>query len=406
MPDGPDEQELDGATPDAPGPEGAPEPPEAPKPLPVFHALDDLPPAPPQVQLIDDRDLSWVDKPEISEEEKARLRERREARRKKVHRQRRLRRIAKVGGVLFATFLILFGLWAYWALSGLQRMPTVSEHGGQNTPGENILLIGRNPAEPVDPAAGRAGWQNAMKASDLVMVLHLTRDTRAMFVISIPGDSVLPIPANGTEPERQGKLSDAYASGGQNLYVRTIEEFTGTRMDRVAVLDMAGLSEITDHLGGVIVDIPTDDCGLQTGPRKLDGASALEYVALNPCLSFRDLDRVQRQQALLRGLMRTAVDGNRIANPFTLSRLLKATAGHFTLEEDFSYPSMFGTMFSMRGLRSSSTTFLTIPTAADAFASGADSVLLDPVRDEALFEALRADKLAEYLALNKDIATQ
>lgn len=411
MPDGPDEQDATGASPQ-PG-ETADEQAgnvddskPAPRQLPVFHALDDLPPAPPQVQLINDSDLSWVDKPEMTEEERERRRERRELRRKKVHRERRNRRALQVGGVLLATFLILSGFWAYWALSGLQRMPTISGHGGQNTPGENILLIGRNPAEPPDPDIGRGGWRNAMKSSDLVMVLHLTRDNKAMFVISIPGDSVLPIPGGSAGPAHQGKLSEAFASGGQDLYVKTIEEFTGTRMDRVAVLDMTGLAEIANHLGGVAVDVPTDDCGLEPGRSLLDGASALEYVALNPCLSQHDLDRVQRQQGLLRGLMRTAVDGNRINNPLTLSRLLKATAGHLTLEEDFSYPSMFGQLFSMRGLKSSTTTFLTVPTATDAFADGADSVLLDPARDKPLFEALRSDKLGEYLALNKDIITQ
>ncbi|MCX6396722.1 MAG: LCP family protein [Propionibacteriales bacterium] len=401
MPDGPDEQDAPEASRED---DVAPAP--AAKPLPVFRALDDLPAAPPQVELINDRDLSWVDKPEISDEERERRRARRDERRKKVHRRRRLRRAAKVGGVLFATFTILFGFWAYWTLSGLQRMPAIEDRGGLNTPGQNILLVGRNPAEPEEATIGRGGWRNAFKSSDLVMVLHLTRDNRAMFVISIPGDSLLPIPADGTSPARQGLLSDAFATGGQNLYVRTVEEFTGARMDRVAVLDMNGLAEIANHLGGVIVEIPTQDCGLQAGPRKLDGASALEYVALNPCLPRHDLDRVDRQQSLLRGLMRTAVDGNRIANPFTLSRLLKSTASHLTLEEDFGYPSMFGTMFSMRGLRSATTTFLTVPTAGDPFAGGNGAVLLDRARGEELFTALRSDKLAEYLALNKDITTR
>ena len=400
MPDGPDEQDVDDTSPEE-------TPSEKPaKKLPVFNALDDLPPGPPVESLLTERDLAWVDQPEISEEEREYLRGRRELRRKKVHRERRIRKAVKIGGILFATFLVLTGLWAYWALSGLQRMPAITEHGGQNTRGENILLIGRNPAEPVDATIGRGGWRNAMKANDLVMVLHLTRDNRAMFVISIPGDSVLPIPANGDRPAREGKLSEAFEAGGQNLYVRTIEDFTGTRMDRVAVLDMSGLGEIADHLGGVTVDIPRNDCGIAPGQRRLDGASALEYVALNPCVTGRDLERVQHQQALLRGLMRTAVDGNRIANPFTLSRLLRSTAGHLTLEDDYSYPSMFGTMLSMRGLRSSTTTFLTIPTAEDPFADGGDTVLLDPERDEALFEALRADTLADYLALNQDIVRQ
>lgn len=388
MPDGPDEQDQERRK------------------LPVYDAVADLPEAPPQVQLINDDDLSWIDKPEISDEERDRRRERRELRRKKVHRERRVKRALKIGGVLFATFVILFGFWGFWTFSGLQRMPAIQDHGGLNTPGENILLIGRNPAEPEDPDVGRAGWQNAMKASDMVMVLHQTRDKKNMFVVSIPGNSLVPIPGTDGRPAQQGRLSDAYALGGADLYVRTIEDLTGTRMDRVAVLDMTGLSEITNHLGGVIVEIPRDDCGLTAGPRRLDGGSALQYVALSDCLDFGDLDRVQRQQGLLRGLMRTAIDGNRIGNPFTLSKLLRSTAGHLTLEEGYSYPSMFGTMLSMRGLRSSSTVFLTIPTALEGSPDANGNVLLDPARDAELFQALRSDKLTEYLALNADVQRQ
>ncbi|RNL60416.1 hypothetical protein EFK50_18950 [Nocardioides marmoriginsengisoli] len=397
-PDPPEEQPDAEGTPEAgpeTGPEAAPE--TAPENLPPspYADLADLPEAPPQVSLINDDDLSWVDKPKETEEALERRRERREAHKRKVRRKRRNKRILKVTGVLVALVLVLGVSWFQWTFGGLERMPVAHGQAGLNTPGKTFLLVGSNPEEPDAQTVTGTGWKHDLLTSDLVMLLHLTRDNRAMYVISIPADSVLPMPGGG-----EGKLSDAYAQGGAKLYVRTIEEYSGVAVDEVATLNMNALREITDQLGGVVLDVPREACNVPAGARRLDGIQSLEYMSLAPCLPRGDLDRVERQQSMLRALMRTAVDGGKVTNPFRVQKMLRATAINLTLEEGFSYPSMFLTLFSMRHLRTTNTTFLTVPTADQP--DGPQGIVLDRAKDAALWDALRKDRLDAYLATNKD----
>ncbi len=355
----------------------------------------------PEPKLTKDDDLAWVDRPQETEERRERRRLRREEHKKKVRRKRRTRRVTKVAGVGFALFLVLVVVWFQWTFGGLERMPAASGQAGLNTPGTTMLLVGGNPSEPDARAIPGTTWEHDIATSDLVMLLHLTRDNRSMFVISIPADAILPIPGNG-----EGKLAQAYATGGTALYARTIESYTGVALDRVAVMDMNALRLITDELDGVIVDVPREGCGVTPGLRRLDGSQALLYTALAPCLPGKDLDRVERQQSLLRALMRGAVDGGKIANPFTVNTFLKATASNLTLEKGYSYPEMLGTLWSMRKLRTTNTTFLTVPVADQPHikVNGADAIQLDPAKDSLLWDALRRDRIADYLALNSDAA--
>ncbi|MFL6155385.1 MAG: LCP family protein [Marmoricola sp.] len=388
--DEPDEQPAASGTPE----EGEPSPSSP------YVDLSDLPEPSPQVQLIDDRDLSWVDRPEETEEQRERRRLRREEHKKKVRRKRRARKAVKITGAALAALLVLSFIWFEWTFGGLERMPASAGQAGLDTPGTNILLVGVNPDEPAATAGN--GWPNVFRASDMVVVLHLTRDNRSMFVISIPSDSVLPIPGFG-----DGKLADAFGRGGQNLYLRTVEAWSGIRMDRVAALDMNGLREITNLVGGVVINQPTQVCNDPAGLRRLDGDQALAFMAFVPdCPALTDVGRVQRQQTVLRALMRAAVDGGKLTNPFRVNRVLRATADNLTLEKDFGYPSMLGQLFSMRHLRSSNTTFLTIPLAAvpDYSVNGDPSVRLDPTKDAALWDAVRRDQVASYLATSSDAA--
>ncbi|HEX4190158.1 MAG TPA: LCP family protein [Marmoricola sp.] len=351
-----------------------------------------------EVRLIDDRDLSWVDKPQMSDEERERRHLRNEEIRKKGRRKRRVRTAIKITAAGVAALLVLGVLWFAWTFGGLQRMPAVAGQAGFYTPGTNILLVGANPDEPDATAINGSGWPHAFATSDMVMVLHLTKDKRSMFVISIPADSIVPIP--GGSP---GKLADAFRRGGAKLYVKTVETLTGIRMDRVMTLDMSGLREITNDVGGIVVNVTTPICSTPVGPEKLDGDQALDFMAFSAdCPELKDVERVQRQQTVLKALMVAAVDGGKLTNPFRVNKVLRATTGHLTVEHGFGYPSMIGLLLSMRHLRSSNTTFLTVPVAANPeyTVDGQDAVRLDPGRDAALWNALRQDRLAAYVATN------
>ena len=328
-------------------------------------------------------------------------RERRRERKRKAARRRRRRRIAAIAVAVLATVLVLGAVWFWWTFRGLERLPDSVGQTGAAGPGTTILLVGSDPGLTAPGRSNSTGWSADLDRSDLVMLLHLTGDHRALYVISIPADSVVDIPELGP-----GTLADAATSGGPRLVARTVEQLTGNRLDRLAVIDLNAFREIIDVLGGVAVDVPRDACGLRAGARRFDGQAALDYIALQPCMPRKDLDRVERQQSLVRALMRSAVDGGKITHPLTVNRMLRATAGHLALEKDFSYPAMLGTLWSMRHLRTSNTTFLTVPVAARPLATqdGSDYVLLDEQADQELWTALREDRVGEYLALHDDAA--
>jgi LCP family protein required for cell wall assembly len=340
--------------------------------------------------------------PSPDEAEARRLRrERRRAHNQRVHRRRRRRRIMVATAVVLATLLVLGGTWFWWTFGGLERMPDSVGQAGAPAPGTTILLVGSDPGLSAAGRSHRTGWRDDLVRSDLVMLLHLTSDHRALYVISIPTDGVVDIPGLGP-----GTLSDAATSGGSRLVARTVEQLTGVRLDRLAVIDLNAFREIVDVLEGVVVDVPRQACGLPAGPRRFDGQAALDYIALQPCLPRKDLDRVERQQSLVRAMMRGAVGGGEVTHPLAVTRMLRAAAGHLALEKGFSYRSIVGTLWSMRHLRTSNTTFLTVPVAAKPLATqkGSDYVLLDEQADRELWTALRHDRLAEYLALHSDAA--
>ena len=347
-------------------------------------------------------DATWADRSAAETEERRRRRhERHEEHKRRVRRRRRRKRILIGTCVALATLLVLGAVWFRWTFGGLERMPDSVDQEGARAPGTTILLVGSDPAHGPPGSSTKSGWHEDLVRSDLVMLLHLTADHHGLYVISLPSDSVVQIPGFGP-----GTLSDAATSGGPRLVARTVEQLTGVRLDRMATLDLNAFREITDALGGVTVQVPRQACGLSAGPHRFDGQGALDYIALQPCMPRKDLDRVERQQSLVKALMRGGVDGGTLTHPLTVNRMLRATASHLALEHDYSFPAMLGTLWSMRHLRTSTTTFLTAPVAAKPLASadGNDYVLLDEQADAQLWTALRQDDLAEYLALHRDAA--
>ncbi|HEX2893458.1 MAG TPA: LCP family protein [Marmoricola sp.] len=332
-------------------------------------------------------------------EERRRRREPHEEHQRKVRRRRRRRRVLVATAVSLAALLVLGVVWFWWTFGGLGRFPDSVGQAGTEAPGTTILLVGSDPGIDAPGRSHRVGWRDDLVRSDLVMVLHLTADHRALYAISIPADGVLTIPGVGP-----GTLSDAATAGGPRLVARTVEETTGVRLDRMAVLDLNAFREIVDALDGVVVQVPRAECDLPAGPHRFDGQAALDYIALQPCMPRKDLDRVERQQSLVKALLRGAVDGGKVTHPLAVSRMLRGTAGHLALEDGFSFPEMLETLWSMRHLRTGNTTFLTAPVAAKPLAAqgGNDYVLLDEPADAQLWSALRQDRLAEYLALHDD----
>lgn len=261
----------------------------------------------------------------------------------------------------------------------------------------NILVIGTDKREEgQDP--GVEG-----ERSDALMILHVDADHDRAYGVSIPRDTWVFIPKHKGEGGQRDKINAAHAAGGIPLTVKTVEDFTGVKIDHVVKLDFAGFKRMTDAVGGVDVQVqetvydPRSTRTFRAGWNHLDGEAALDFVRQRYNLPRGDLDRMQRQQVFLRALLGKATDSGMLSSPSKLDDFLKAAADSMTVDKDFSLVDL---ALQFRSLRMDDVAFVTMPIQGFDTIDGQSVVLPDPEAADDLFEAVRQDKMADWLAKN------
>ena len=136
-------------------------------------------------------------------------------------------------------------------------------------------------------------------------------------LLAVPRDTLVEIPGLGED-----KVNAAFANGGPELTVETLENLTELSVDNYVVLDFGGTREIVDALGGITVNveepIETEQDGeffsIPAGPQELTGAQALAYVRYRGGPTA-DIGRIGRQQRFLQAL------AGEVSSPENLPRL-------------------------------------------------------------------------------------
>ncbi len=187
---------------------------------------------------------------------------------------------------------------------GTDARPEGSDEGGAET----------NP-KCLEKAATGAATANVCAVPSRADTLMLVRAGGGAFEkLSIPRDTLAAIP--GQEAQ---KINAAYAFGGAELQVKTVEDFLGIDIDHVVILDFEGFADFIDSVGGVSVDLPqrvkslisggSSNGGLtlklDQGENELDGQQALGLARTRENLrdpSEGDPERAQRQQLILAGI--------------------------------------------------------------------------------------------------------
>jgi LCP family protein required for cell wall assembly len=269
---------------------------------------------------------------------------------------------------------------------------------------QNILVLGSDSRDgaafnPKDRSSTTATVKG--ERSDAIMLMHIPKDQKKAYVISIPRDTYVFVPEYKGYGGYKTKINAAYAWGGEMLTVRAVEGFTGVKIDHVAKIDFNGFQRMTDALGGVTVQVdktdPRSKRTFKAGPNELDGAAALDYVRQRYGLPRGDFDRVQRQQIFMRALLQKATDSGTLTNPVKLKSFLDAAADSITVDKDFSLKDM---ALQFRGLRPADLAFITTPNRGSENVNGQSVVVADKEKASALFEAVSKDTVEEWLAAN------
>ncbi len=209
----------------------------------------------------------------------------------------------------------------------------------------NILLIG------CDKANGGSS------RSDSIMLASVNKSTGRVTICSILRDTHLYIPG-----EREAKVNAAYAWGGANLLIQTIEHNFGIKIDDYATVNFEMFTALVDGLGGVEVEVTENEADYINNrhrygnEKKPDAFESGESVHLNGYQALwysriRKLDsdfmRTQRQRKVISAIA-SKVKGQ--INPigvFGLVSTAKEVAPY--IETTLSTTDFWNLVFSLSG---------------------------------------------------------
>jgi LCP family protein required for cell wall assembly len=264
----------------------------------------------------------------------------------------------------------------------------------------NILLMGTDNGNgtSIKDELADGEWSSGAFRSDTIMMLHITAERDAAYLVSIPRDSYVPIPGHGHD-----KINAAFSYGGPLLAQRTVENLTDVRIDHLAMIDWSSFKDLTTALGGVPITVPetfTDphkNITWEKGRYNMEGEQALMYVRTRYGLENGDFDRIQRQQNFLRSLLHKTLSQGTVSNPIRLTNVLEVITDNLTVDESFSVGEMRDLALSLRNLRGDDVEYLTAPLGRYDTVNGQSVVRLKRKESEALFTAVRHDDIESYL---------
>lgn len=237
-----------------------------------------------------------------------------------------------------------------------------------------IVVMG---ADDRDGEAGR---------SDTLMVVFINPARYRLAMMSIPRDLRVRIPEHGYD-----KINAAYATGGPERTVKTVEAFLDEPIDHWLKIDFEGFIKAVDTLGGVDITVPDiegpqtggahhgmnydDNWGnlhihLKPGRQHLDGEEALGFVRYRKSNVYRnrhgetyraginDIKRAENQQIFLRELMKQKL---RLANLPSLIKAGSQLLGYVKTDPDLTWLRAYGLFKVIRKVNPSSIYTMTVP---------------------------------------------
>ena len=269
--------------------------------------------------------------------------------------------------------------------------------------GGNYLIIGsdtrafgetKKDVEQFGSAASQGGQR-----SDTMMVAHIDPGKRTGVLVSFPRDLWVPIPGHGTS-----KINAAFAYGGAQLAIRTLEQDFNIPISHYLEVDFAGFRDIVNAIGSVPIFFPAPardhNTGLNIltpGCHNLSGVDALAYVRsryyqyeVNGHWQYdptSDLGRIQRQQYFIRSISRAAIH-TVLSHPFRVNKVVDKTVSSLTRDKGLTASDLRALVLAFRDTNPNAFPMYTLP-ATNAFRDSQSVLLLDEAKAAPTLARLR-----------------
>jgi LCP family protein required for cell wall assembly len=265
----------------------------------------------------------------------------------------------------------------------------------------NFLLIGSD-ARDNNPGMG--------ERSDTIILVHIPATLDKAYLISVPRDLRVRIPADPTTGYKggRGKINGAFnfgggGTGGFQLLSKTLNQLMGIKFDGAAIINFDGFQNAVHLLGGVNMCVDQVTKSIHTGTvyqigcQHLGAVQALDYVRQRELLPEGDYDRQRHQQQFLKAILQEAIDQGVATNPIKLDELIRALGSALTV--DTNGVPLSNLVFGLKDIPPSSLVGIKVPSHPQTI-SGISYVIQD---DEAtsLYQAIASDTLDDWVAANK-----
>ena len=170
----------------------------------------------------------------------------------------------------------------------------------------SILLLGVDTGDLGRTERGR---------SDTMMVVTVNPNTKKSTLLSIPRDTYTEIVGYGTND----KLNHAYAFGGNSMAINSVQNLLDIPIDYYVTVNMAGIQEIVNAVGGVDVVSPltftsTGYTFYEGDVTHLDGAAALAFARMRYEDPNGDTGRQARQRLIIEGVVDKVTSASILVN--------------------------------------------------------------------------------------------
>lgn len=298
----------------------------------------------------------------------------------------------KIAGAL-AIVLVLLIAWpvylTFYGNSKLEHKEALS--GASGTPGTTYLIVGSDQRQENGINDGTDGQR-----ADTIMLLQVP-ESGSTSLVSIPRDTYVEIPGNNS-----GKINSSYSIGGPTLLVQTVENLTGMTVDHYVEVSMAGVSELTDAVGGVNLcldyDVVDEFSGLNwtAGCHDADGTTALAFSRMRYKDPLGDIGRAQRQRQVVGKILDKATTPSTMLNPMTQRKLVGTAATQLTTDTDTSILGLARAALGMRSVMGPDGLMGAPPISSlNHRANGQSTVLLDPATSGQFWEKMKNGQLTQ-----------
>lgn len=175
----------------------------------------------------------------------------------------------------------------------------------------SALIVG------VDERAGDKG------RSDTMIVLTVNQSQKSTKMLSIPRDTYTEL----IGLDKKDKINHAYAFGGIEMTIKTVEELLDIPIDYTAKVNMESFVDIINVFGGIKVENPFEftyeGVDFPAGELELNGEMALKYVRMRYDDPNGDFGRQNRQKQVIQQIIANSLTLNTVKNYRSIFQILE-----------------------------------------------------------------------------------